>query len=294
MKTDYWVSDKKSFGTENLYALNDFLLTLKSENKSPVTVDEYRRALENFINGITKNLSDLTSIDIYNVIERMSNGKAKSTKLFYIHVLSTFFAHCRKEGYINKTLIKKRWYPKLNRPLPRGLEKNEQEQLKMAAERLSLVHRVIVEFLLSSGCRCNELRLLKISDINIQSRTARVLGKGNKWRVVFFSETAANVLSKYLEKHSNNCSSLLETSAGKRVTSEWIRLMVKECVDEAGLKHEISPHFFRHAFAGNLLAKGKDEDVIKDALGHENCQTTDIYLDVLPEEIVEWYHRCMG
>lgn len=295
MKEHYWISERESLDDEKRVILNDFLLSHKLENKSPITIDSYRRALEHYLlDYCPLPLQELTSADVKDGLDQMNLGKEKVTKLFYISILSTFLKFCRTEGIMDKNLIKSRWRPKHAKSLPRILTKSDQAQLKVAAESLSLRYRVIVEFLLSTGCRCNELHRLDVSDLDIQKRTAQILGKGNKVRTVFFSEACAVVLKKYLETHPVDSPALLVNQFGGRVSNNLIRLSIKKCVRQAGLSVSISPHYFRHGFASNLLAKGVELAVIGEALGHKHDKTTEIYTHLLAEQLVSAYRKYKG
>jgi integrase/recombinase XerD len=163
-------------------------------------------------------------------------------------------------------------------------------------EKESIRNRALVEFLLSSGCRIGEVHLLDRQNVDLENRTALVLGKGNKIRQVHFSEKCALLLERYLALRTDKDPALFVTSLGKpnRLSKKWVQNHLRKIGKQAGLSGSLHPHRLRHTFATELLAKGAELSFIGDELGHSNLLTTQIYARLLNTEIIAKYRMYMG
>ena len=140
--------------------------------------------------------------------------------------------------------------------------------------------------------RVSELCNICLSDINISERTIRIIGKGNKERIVIFNHTCSDILSLYLEEA--RCLLLNGKSSnyllvGKNKTSHLsvrsIELIIDKVILNAGINKNITPHTIRHTFATHLLNEGCDILVVKELLGHSSLDTTGIYTHVSNERL---------
>lgn len=152
------------------------------------------------------------------------------------------------------------------------------------------------EFLLSSGCRIGEVNKIDQENIDLENRTAIVLGKGKKFRQVHFSVKCALLLERYLEFRKDNEPALFVTLTGghHRLARDTMRKIIGKMGKEAGLVGSLHPHRLRHTFATELLAKGAELSFISDELGHSNLMTTQIYARLPKREIISMYRRFMG
>ncbi len=288
MKENYSVVTRE---IANKDELNAFLAHKKAYDKSPGTIDVYRRTLQNYFTLCPIPLNSITSTQVLDTLKRMTDGHKNSYKHLCIHALSSFFNYCVAEGILPRNLIKSRWLPKLNRTLPRNLTKAEQEALRISAEKLSDKHRVIVEFLLSTGCRCQELCSINRRDFNLRKRTVKIIGKGNKERMVYFDNETTLVIEKYLKTRTDDNPAFIIAKRGKRIGTTSLRQLFKEIVHNAGLRGEVSPHWCRHSYASNMLERGADPSEAATDLGHEDLQTIKTYTHILPEKIISAYYR---
>lgn len=156
----------------------------------------------------------------------------------------------------------------------------------------------LVEFLAKTGCRNDELRSLVMEDIDIQERRAIVTGKGNKQRVVFFDEIAANALDLYWKKRgwtspNEPAFSRHDRGTGKKhqkITTTTVRDVVQAVRELAGIAPgRFSPHFFRHAYAIRMLRETRNLALVQDLLGHSSPVPTRIYAKIYPDELEEAY-----
>jgi integrase/recombinase XerD len=291
----YWESTSKAIPKEIRFILNEYLLSLKLENKAIATITKYRRILERFLPECTIPLKELTSEDIRKWLNEFSVGKKPKTIDLVLAALSSFFNFCLDEEYMETTVMKKRWRPKIPRALPKYLDEYEYARVKRISEQLPIRDRALVLFLFSSGCRVSEVSYLNIHDVNLEKRTADVIGKGKKIRHIHFSEKSALVLKDYLQTRTGDPTEpLFMNKFGQRLLVGGIQQVLKKLGKKAGLKQTFHPHCCRHTFATNMLARGADLQFIADEMGHENLNTTRIYACVPTEDMMLKYQNIMG
>lgn len=294
-KENYWQSNNELIPSPTRAILNEYLLSIKLENKAEATIKKYRSILERFLYNCSLPLNELTSDDVFNYLNQFFLGKNPKSIKLYLSSLSSFFKFCLSEEYIENELIKKRWRPKIPQSLPRFLSEQEYAKVKLAAEELSLRDRALILFLFTSGCRKSEVSNLSINDVNLDKRTAKVKGKGKKLRTVHFSEECALVLKDYLREGPNEVvRPLFINKFGNRLGPSGVYSMIRKLGEKAGLKQTLYPHSCRHTFATNLLARGASLEFIADELGHENLNTTRIYAQIITEDKISAYQNRMG
>ncbi|MGE7544177.1 tyrosine-type recombinase/integrase [Sporosarcina newyorkensis] len=293
--TKYWESNHPDILPENKEKLNEYLLSLKLANKAVSTVSKYRKILEAFLLETPILVEKLTSDDIRKWLNDFSLGKSEGTIIFYLSVITQFFNFCLDEDYMDQTIVKKRWRPKLPHSLPKYLDEHEYARVLLNLEQLSERDRAIVLFLFTTGCRVSEVSNLNIEDVNFEKRTVEVVGKGNKLRQSYFSDECGIVLSAYLQTRTSLPSDPVFISKfGKRLQPNGIRKVLQKAGKGANLKQSLHPHCCRHTFATNMLARGADLQFIADVLGHSNLNTTRIYAQIPTEELMVKYQNIMG
>jgi integrase/recombinase XerD len=291
----HWESSNENLTKETRGFLNDYLLSLETANKAEATITKYCWILEKFLSQCSIPIADLTSNDVRNWLNIYSEGKSPKTMDLVLSCLSSFFSFCLEEDYMENMVIKKRWRPKIPQALPRYLNEQEYARVRLAAESLSLRDRALILFLFSSGCRRQELSDLNIQDVNLNQRTAKVIGKGKRIRTVHFSEECALILNEYLKTRSyDETDPLFINRKGLRLLPKGIYEITKKLGKNAGLKHLLHPHIFRHTFATNMLARGADIEFIGDEMGHVNLNTTRIYARIPTEDMILAYQNKMG
>jgi len=177
--------------------------------------------------------------------------------------------------------------PKLGRKLPDTLDVTDIDRL-IAAIDLSKPegerNRAMIETLYSCGLRVSELVNLKLSDLHFNAGFVKVVGKGNKERIV----PAGNLVSKRIKEYVADVrvhihikkgeeDLIFLTSRGARMSRQMVFLIIKKLAASIGLKKSISPHTFRHSFATSLVEGGADLRAVQEMLGHESITTTEIY-----------------
>lgn len=290
----YWELKKRLPNKFNQEVINDFLLSLKLANRSEGTIVLYRRFLERFFGGMKHPFSSLASDAILQWFNDHNSGRKEVTLQCHFSVLNSFYTFCVQEDYLERSPMKSRWFPRLPQPIPKYLDKEDIAKTRHQSERTSLRNQAMVEFMLSSGCRVGELSQLNRGDVNLESRTARVVGKGKKIRDVHFTDKCAVLLERYLDTHLHDLPALFVSSTGKRLGTRRIQYIVEGIGEGAGLSTKLHPHRLRHTFATELLAKGAELSFIGDELGHSNISTTQIYARLPKREIISLYRKFMG
>lgn len=293
-KENYWELNKPFKNVENKEVINEYLLNMKIANMSRGTIILYKDILENFFRDRDK-FSTLAPDDILEWLVHIQRNLKESTVRGRLSTLSSFFKFCIEEGYVEKTPIKSRWNPRLPKPLPKYLEKGEVAKIRQVSEKEELRNRVIVEFLLSSGCRVGEINMLNKSDVDLENRSAIVTGKGKKIRRVHFSETCAILLERYYEAcQYDDHPAVFLSKYVTRLSTKQIYDIVRSIGDEAGIVGSLHPHRFRHTFATNLATKGANLSFIADELGHTSIETTQRYARLPKWKLIKLYRMYMG
>lgn len=219
--------------------------------------------------------------------------------------LKSFYKYLLVEELIQKDPTALIEGPKIGRKLPDTLSYPEIEKLLEAIDLSTpegARNRAMLEVLYSSGLRVSELVELKIPNIYFDVGFLRVIGKGNKERLVPVGRDAMKFLKIYLEEirvhvpiQKGFDSYAFLNRRGKKLTRVMIFTIIKNLVAKIGLKKTISPHTFRHSFATHLIEGGADLRAVQEMLGHESITTTEIYThldrDYLRQVIQEFHPR---
>jgi len=205
-----------------------------------------------------------------------------------------FFGYLVREGQMKHDPSARIESPRLGRPLPKSLTEEEVEALLEAPDAgtpLGLRDRCMLEVLYATGLRVSELVNLTLTQINQRQGLVRVIGKGNKERLVPLGQEALDWLQKYLQDarpvlaKNHAIDSLFPTRRGGRMTRQAFWHLIKRHARRAGLDKPLSPHVLRHAFATHLLNHGADLRVVQMLLGHSDISTTQIYTHVARERL---------
>ncbi|HEY5602177.1 MAG TPA: site-specific tyrosine recombinase XerD [Gammaproteobacteria bacterium] len=184
--------------------------------------------------------------------------------------------------------------PKLGRPLPKFLSEAEVEALLYAPDLndpLGIRDRTMLELLYATGLRVSELVMLTLDQINLRQGVVRVLGKGNKERLVPLGEEALSWLDRYLNDVRHQITPpaasdhVFTTRRQSGMTRQAFWYLIKRYALKAGIKKHLTPHTLRHCFATHLLNHGADLRVVQMLLGHSDLSTTQIYTHVARERL---------
>lgn len=213
-----------------------------------------------------------------------------------IYVLGAFFKFLINNKYLASSPSEYLQPPKTKQPLPRVLSDREVSQMlsKSPESPKELRERAVMELLYASGLRVAELVGLDVDDIDFDMREVRVLGKGNKERIVPVGTSALNALRAYLMvRHTfePQDESLFVNRFGRRISTRSIQDQISKAAKAACLDGKVTPHKFRHAFATQLLNNGADLRLVQEMLGHANLGTTQIYTHLDLARLQEVYQK---
>ena len=205
-----------------------------------------------------------------------------------LSALRSFFNWMLVEGYMNENPCDKVDMPKLGRYLPDVLSEEEVTAIIDSVDRSTwqgLRDRAILEVLYGCGIRVSEAVGLKISCLYFNDGFIRVIGKGNKERLVPVNEMAQSALEAYLEVRPQPTDAesddlVFLNRFGRSLSRQTMFKMVKTQALLADVRKEISPHTFRHSFATHLVEHGADLRVVQEMLGHESITTTEVYTHI--------------
>ncbi len=208
--------------------------------------------------------------------------------------LRRFYRYLLREELIADDPTAQLESPKLGRPLPKSLSEEQVEKLLQAPNAetaLGLRDRAMLETLYATGLRVSELVGLTLQQANLQAGVVKVIGKGDKERLVPLGEEAVEWLQRYLNEarvtllRGRTTDALFPTARGAAMTRQAFWHNLKRYTHLAGIETHLSPHTLRHAFATHLLNHGADLRVVQMLLGHVDLSTTQIYTQVARERL---------
>ena len=293
---------------------NLFLRFIRDEkNYSPLTFQSYKETLERVIKflsarpcaasptGLITSWAQLDKLDM-RALSRHLNFKsnderyASASIAHAVHVVSSFFTFMQRQHYLAANPMQFITAPKAKHALPRVLSAQEVDQLTSGELKTpqDIRNRAITELLFSSGLRVGELTSLNLGDVSFDMREVRVIGKGDKERVVPVGRVALEALEQYLAvrpcfKPRDNA--LFVNRCGLRLNARTVQSFIKEAAKNTGLTGTVTPHKLRHSFATELLNHGADLRLVQEMLGHSNLGTTQIYTHVDLVRLQEVYNH---
>lgn len=232
--------------------------------------------------------------------ECVGRGARPRTTARLLSSVRRFYRYLVREGIVQIDPSAEVDSPKLGRSLPKSLTEDQVEKLLQApdtANMIGLRDRAMLEILYATGLRVSELVNLGLSQMNLNAGVVRVVGKGNKERLVPFGEEALAWLGKYISQGRGELlgervsEALFPTARGAPMTRQAFWHAVKRYARQAGIERAPSPHTLRHAFATHLLDHGADLRVVQMLLGHADLSTTQIYTQVARERLKSLHAR---
>ena len=235
------------------------------------------------------------------MVQRKSAGVSDKSSARWLSTLRGFYRYMIFNQRLVDDPTQKLEHPKLGRSLPSSLSPAQVEALLAAPDvtnALGLRDRTMLEMLYASGLRITELVTLELANVNQRQGVVRVIGKGNKERLVPTGENALDWLSRYLRDARLSLlpaggSVLFPSRLGRVMTRQTFWHAIKKYALQAGIQKNISPHTLRHAFATHLVDNGADLRAVQMMLGHSDLSTTQIYTHVAQQrlkELVQEHH----
>lgn len=290
-------------------SIAEFAAYLRLERgQSPRTSEEYARDVELFGEFLEPGhpktaaflkLGGATTSDVRRfVMELMGPRKYTATSVRRkIAALRAFYALQKREARRTDNPAQDVPPPKAGKRLPHVM--SEVEVAKLLRTRVSgktdfqrLRDVAMMELLYASGIRRAELVGLNISDVDLDRRVMRVIGKGNKQRTVFINQASADAIRAYLGVRPRTPDEALFLSKRKtRLSHRQAWVIFRQFAELSGITQHVTPHVMRHSFATHLLENGADLVTIKELLGHESLSTTQIYTNVSLEHMRRSYEE---
>lgn len=283
--------------------------------RSPLTVRRYAHYLDRFWEWLNSNFPDakIEDIDVAVVskyrlyLARLCDHKGRflkrSTQIYHLVALRSFLRYLSAQKELPALLPDRIELPKQSARSVSFLNREQIDRLLNApkiSSNVGLRDKAILETLFSTGLRVSELVRLNRDQIDFERREFSVRGKGDKVRIVFISDTAAEWLERYLQTRKDDFKPLFIRYSGSvdsrlkgekmRLTARSVQRIVEKYARICGLPIEVTPHTLRHSFATDLLIGGADLRSVQEMLGHESIRTTQVYTHVTNKHLKE-VHR---
>ncbi len=233
-------------------------------------------------------------------VYRKQQGMSKRSVARILSSLKRFYGYLLREGLIQSDPFELIDAPLLATALPESLSENDVESLLQAPEIVSALgfrDRAMLELLYATGLRVSELVELNFQQVNFRQGCLRVVGKGEKERLVPVGEEAMDWLERYLNQArpmilgARQSDYLFVTNRGSSMTRQAFWHIIKRYAKQAGIDKHLSPHTLRHAFATHLLNHGADLRVVQLLLGHSDLSTTQIYTHIAQQRLKELHSQ---
>lgn len=291
------------------HIIQQFLDYLEKEKRySPNTLMAYQidiKQFRYFLNGYFQEvIPDFQKVDktcmkhfLGYLIEK---GLAARTVARKLATMKAFFKYQERSELINVNPVSSIQAPKLSKRLPIFLEEHIIASLMEAPSTETvggLCDRTILELFYGTGMRLSELVNLNVEDLDLTENLVKVVGKGNKERIVPFGDVVRQVLIKYLKKRnvaidteSKNIP-LFVSNRGRRMSPRTVQVRLKRYFQQISAGIGLSPHILRHTFATHLLDRGADIRAVKDLLGHESLSSTQVYTHLKVEQMKKVFRQ---
>ncbi len=292
-------------------AIDGYLTFLAVERGlAPATIRAYRGDLADFgaANGVATRWAAGPDAALQYLAGRTRRGRRDDPGLAPTSLrrraaaLKGFYRFAFGEGVIAVDVAAHLDLPRMPRLLPETLTQPETERLLAAPPEDALLDRALLELLYAAGLRISEALRLDLEDLSLDGAFVRVIGKGDRERLVPVGEVALDAIRAWLDgprgaliqlqhvqPHRGGPVFLART--GKRLARQQAWAIVKRAAATAGLNDRVSPHTLRHSFATHLLEGGADLRIVQELLGHASISTTQLYTHVTGERIREVYAR---
>ncbi len=287
---------------DSLNEYKQYLIVEKGLSKN--TIIAYLNDLNRFSDYL-KNIHQINEIEniskehIRLYLKELSKSNSAASITRKLVSLRMFFTFLMKEKIIDVNIINSFDLPKVDKKLPVVLSIQEMQEVLDSItvdNHLSSRNRCMLELMYATGLRVSELINLNVGSVNIYMGYIKVIGKGDKERIIPIGDIAKKILDEYLnhyrEKFIKKESSLLFfNNHGNKLSREEFYLILKQIINQTSINKKVSPHTIRHSFATHLLENGADLRSIQELLGHSDISTTTIYTHISNQKIKNEYQQ---
>ncbi|MBO7582652.1 MAG: tyrosine-type recombinase/integrase [Treponema sp.] len=288
--------------------IDEFLIYISGvRDLSENTVLGYKNDLEHLKIFLTPELdiSTVTKENLKLCIGQLSKNHSSNASINrFIAAVRSLFAYAYKFGYLKENPALELKTVKLPKKVPRFMTSAEVETLCNQPEKNELLwasrDHALFEMLYSSGCRVSEITELCLSDFLNGYDRAVVTGKGDKQRIVYFSDEAKTALKAYLADRKKvlqengtlgTTDRIFISQKGQPLSVRGVRYIISRYSGAEGTNHHVNPHAFRHTFATTMIGNGADVRLVQEMLGHSSISTTQRYTHVTTEKLIEIYNK---
>jgi integrase/recombinase XerD len=236
--------------------------------------------------------------DINGYFKYLSLKKIKNSSLARkVTSIKGYYSFLYRNKYIDDNPLVMVDLPKKEKRLPNYLTYGEVERLIESIKKDEYLERALLETLYGCGFRVSELINIRLKDVHFEEKMIKCLGKGNKQRYVPVNNTALYCIDVYIKEIRNNLAKkedenlLFLSYTGKKLSRQFVFLLVKDLCKRAAIKKNVSPHVLRHSFATHLIENNANLRAVQTMLGHKNITTTEIYTHVNASKIIEDYDK---
>ncbi len=288
--------------------IDEFLIYISGvRDLSENTVLGYKNDLEHLKIFLTPELdiSTVTKENLKLCIGQLSKNHSSNASINrFIAAVRSLFAYAYKFGYLKENPALELKTVKLPKKVPRFMTSAEVETLCNQPEKNELLwasrDHALFEMLYSSGCRVSEITELCLSDFLNGYDRAVVTGKGDKQRIVYFSDEAKTALKVYLADRKKvlqengtlgTTDRIFISQKGQPLSVRGVRYIISRYSGAEGTNHHVNPHAFRHTFATTMIGNGADVRMVQEMLGHSSISTTQRYTHITTEKLIETYNK---
>lgn len=281
---------------------NKFIIYLSSEKRfSEHTIKSYTTDLKQFTSFLSSEFQIIDEINeisfqiirtwIASLLEKGINPRSVNRK---ISTLKTYFKFLIREGELVENPMMKVVAPKSKKRLPVFIEEDQiaslLNEVQFEEGFVGQRNKLIIELFYVTGIRLSELINIKISDVDFNNQSIKVLGKRNKERIIPLSSTTINSLNNFIENNQKN-NFLFTNLEGEKLYNKLVYRLVNKYIAEISSVNKKSPHILRHTFATHMLNNGADINAIKELLGHANLSATQVYTHNTIEKLKTVYKQ---
>lgn len=287
--------------------IQSFIDYLRFEKRYSVhTIISYQSDLADFFSYLTTQFGSSNSKEINSSFVRSWLAQLKEDGLTSksinrkISSLRSFFRYLLKMGVIDSTPMTNIIAPKISKRLPVFIKEEDTKKLietlnKSSEDWKTLNGKMLITLFYATGMRLTELINLKEKQIDFSRFQIKVLGKGNKERIIPVNKDVCEIIKEYLQQKNKEFyslgDSLLVTEKGKKMYPKYAYLLVKKYLGEVSTLDKKSPHVLRHTFATHLMNNGADLNAVKELLGHSSLAATQIYTHNTIEKLKDVYKK---
>lgn len=279
-------------------AINRYLeYVIKELNYSAMTRNNYESDLKNFKDFLNIKKYDYLKINkeiVLEYLKYLDGFKYQNRTISRIlSSLRSFYNYLVEIKLLENNVFKRVRNPKVGRKLPNYLSIVEIEEVIDTLKednKKNIRDKCLFELMYSTGLRVSEVSNIELKDIDFKEQTIRVIGKGNKERIVYYGDCAAKNLENYIKIRNEflkerDLEYLFVNNIGGKMSRQSMEVVINKIMKNSGINHKISPHALRHTYATHLLNEGADLRSVQELLGHENLNTTEIYTHVSNERL---------